>query len=286
MGSTHIRSHVDVVPDIGLANVEALLATRQALEGMVDLQIVAFPQTGVLVAPGTAELLEEAVALGADVVGGIDPGAIDRDPAAHLDTIFAIADRRGAGIDIHLHETDGLGALAIELIAERTRALGLGGRVVISHAFCLATLQAAERDRLIGLLAEHHIAVLTTAPGDRPFPPIKALRRAGVTVCAGSDGIRDCWSPFGNADMLERAMLLAWRSGFRTDADLELALDVVTQGGARALGLADYGLEPGCRADFVLLAGEILAEAVVRRGPERCVVKAGRVVARDGACLV
>ena len=286
MGSTHIRSHADVAPEIGVGNVEALLAARETLKNDVTIQIVAFPQSGMLIAPGVADLIEESIKLGADLVGGLDPSSIDRDPVSHLDIIFGIADCHGVGIGIHLHEPGELGAFAIELIAERTVALGLGGQVTISHAHCLDMIGAKELDRLIELLARTNIAIMTTGPGSYPFPPVKKLRAAGVTVCSGSDGIRDCWTPFGTGDMLERAMLLAYRSGFDTDEDLEMALDIVTHGGATVMGVEGYGVEPGCRADLVLLPYETLAEVVVTKGPKRTVVKGGRIVARDGACLV
>ena len=286
MGSTHIRSHADVAPEIGVGHVEALLAVREILKDHLTLQIVAFPQSGMLNAPGVAELIEESIGLGADLVGGLDPSGIERDPVAHLDTIFGIAARHGVGLDIHLHEPDSLGVFAIELIAERTQALGFQGRVTISHAYCLGMIEAAKLDRLAALLANARIAIMTTAPGSGPLPPVKKLREAGVTVCSGSDGIRDCWTPFGNGDMLDRAMLLALRSGFATDEELEMALDIVTNGGAAAIGIEGYGVAPGCRADMVLLPYETLAEAVVTRGPKRTVVKGGRIVARDGACLI
>jgi cytosine/adenosine deaminase-related metal-dependent hydrolase len=101
------------------------------------MQLVAFPQSGMLVRPGTVELLEEALKMGADCIGGPDPSVVDRDPVRHLDAIFGLADRYGVEVDIHLHEPGALGAFAVELIVERTRALSLQGRVTISHVFCL-----------------------------------------------------------------------------------------------------------------------------------------------------
>lgn len=285
-GTTHIRTHVDVDTESGLANLEGVMATRERYRDAITIQIVAFPQSGMLTRPGTVELLEEALRRGAEVVGGLDPSSIDRDPARHLDVIFGLAERHGVEVDVHLHEPGLLGAFAIELIAERTRALGMQGRVVISHAFCLGMVDDAYLGRLIELLLELRIAIMTHAPGASPFPPIKRLREAGVTICSGSDGIRDAWGPYGNADMLERAMLLGYRSNFRNDAEVELCLDIVTRGGAAVMKADGYGLAVGCRADCVLLDGETLVEAVVARPPRALVVANGRVVARDGACLL
>jgi cytosine/adenosine deaminase-related metal-dependent hydrolase len=285
-GTTHIRTHVDVDPEVGLAGLEGLVATRQALADAVTMQIVAFPQSGVTLRPGTLELLEEAVKQGADLVGGLDPAAIDGDPQGQLDGIFAIAERHRAGVDIHLHDPGELGAFQVELIAERTKALGLQGKVAISHAFCLGMVDG---DRLAGLverLVDSRIAIMTHAPGDRAFPPIRPLRAAGVTLFSGSDGVRDAWTPFGNADMLERAMLLCYRSAFRRDEDIRLALDMVTVGGASVMGARGYGLDVGCQADFVVVDGDAPAEAVVNRSPRALVVKGGRVVAREGVAVV
>ena len=286
MGTTHIRTHVDIDTEIGLKHLEGVLATRERLHPYIDIEIVAFPQSGMLVRPGTVDLLDTALRSGADLIGGIDPSAIDRDPVRHLDTIFALAEKHGKAVDIHLHEPSELGAFAIELIIERTRALGLQGKVMISHAFCLGMVDEATLAALLQSLAENRIAIMTTGPAGRPCPSIRRLRDAGVVVCSGSDGIRDTWGPYGNADMLERATLLAMRNNLRKDAELELCLDVVTYGGSAALGLATYGVTPGCRADLVLLDYETRAEAVVSKGPRALVVKGGRVVARDGECLV
>jgi cytosine/adenosine deaminase-related metal-dependent hydrolase len=285
-GTLHIRSHVDVDTDIGLRNLEGVMAARARLKDTVSIQIVAFPQSGVVARPGTAELLDSAVKEGAELIGGIDPAGIDLDPRGQLDVVFGIAGRHGAGVDIHLHDAGELGALQIRLIAERTRALGLAGKVAVSHAFCLGAVDDLELGRLIELLAESRIAIMTNAPGDRPMPPLRRLRAAGVTVFSGSDGVRDAWTPFGTADMLERAMLLAYRSGFRTDELLHATLDTVTRAGATVVGLERYGLDAGCRASFVVVPGETLGELVVTRPPRAWVVSAGRVVARDGACLL
>ncbi len=124
-GSTFIRSHVDVDTACGVAGIEGVMATREALAGVVDIDLVAFPQSGLLVRPGTVELLERALRHGAETVGGLDPCAIDRDPKGHLDMVFSLADKFGRGVDIHLHEPAEMGAFSMELIIERTTALGM-----------------------------------------------------------------------------------------------------------------------------------------------------------------
>jgi len=285
-GTLHIRNHTDIDTEIGLRNFEGVMAVRERLKGTLSIQIVAFPQSGIVTRPGTAELLDRAAKDGADLIGGIDPAGLDRDPKGHLDVVFAIAGRHGVGVDIHLHDPGTLGALELRLVAERTRALGLAGKVSVSHAFCLGMVEEVELGRLIDLLLENRIAIMTHGPGDRPVPPLARLRAAGVRVFSGSDAIRDAWTPFGNADMLERAMLLAWRNGFRTDELLQLALDTITRAGAEVLGLESYGLDVGCTASFVIVPGETLAELVVARPTRAWVVSRGRVVGRDGQCVL
>ena len=285
-GTTHIRSHVDIDTEIGLWGIEGVMATRERYRDVMDVEIVAFPQSGMLRRSGTVELMEEAMRLGSEVVGGLDPCAIDRDPKGHLDVVFGLAQRHGRPIDIHLHEPGEIGAFSMDLIFERTRALGMQGKVTVSHAFCLGTPDRDLVDPLIAELAALDIAIMTTAPASRPAPPVKRLTEAGVRLCSGSDGIRDTWGPYGNADMLERAMFVGLRNNFRRDDEVELALDVCTKGGAAVMALQDYGLAPGCQADFVLVDAETLAEAVVGHPPRRLVVKRGAVVARDGQALL
>jgi len=284
-GSTHIRSHVDVDTVHGLKGVEGVLASREAYADIVTMDFVAFPQSGMLGRPGTVELMAEALKMGVECVGGIDPSSIERDPRLHIDTVFDLADKHGKMVDIHLHEPAELGAFSMELIIERTAALGMKSKVTVSHAFCLGLQDDAYVGRLIEGLAENDIAIVTTGPAARPAPPVKRLRDAGVTVAAGTDGMRDTWGPYGNGDMLERAMLVGLRNNFRRDDELEIAMEVVTYGGAKLMMLEGYGLKVGDKADLVVVAGETIAEAIVNRAPRALVFKHGKVVARDGACL-
>ena len=178
-----------------------------------------------------------------------------------------------------------LGAFAVELIAERTKALGLLGRVTISHVFCLGMIDTDYLDRLIDLLLENRIAIMSLASGKSSFPPLKRLHDAGVLLCTGTDGVRDTWGPYNSVDMLERAKLMGYRSGFRRDAEIEMLLDVATTGGATVMGQEVYGLAPGCNADLVILPAEARAHAVVERPQRTFVIKRGRIVAADGRYL-
>jgi len=284
-GTTHIRSHVDVDTEIGLWGIEGVAATREAYADIVDIEIVAFPQSGLLRRPGTLELMDQAMREGATVVGGIDPCSMDRDPKGHLDAVFALAQKYGRPIDIHLHEPGEMGAFSFDLIFERTRALGMHGQVVVSHAFCLGHPDRDLVDPMIEQLVELDIGIMSTGPAGRPAPPLKRLLQAGIRMCSGSDGIRDTWGPYGNADMLERVMFLGLRNGLRRDDEVELAFGVCTTGGASVMRLQDYGLQVGARADLLAVPGETITHAAVSRPLRSLVVKHGRVVARDGACL-
>lgn len=281
-GTSYVRTHTDVDPDVGLRGIETVRTAAEPMSGRVTVEQVAFPQHGLLTNPGTAELLEEALKSGVETIGGLDPASSDRDPVRNLDTTFTLAERYGAGVDIHLHDGGTLGAWEIELIADRTQVTGLQGRVAISHAYALGQIDEAYQARLLAQLAEAGVTLVTAATYSFPVIPIKKALAAGVNVACGHDGIRDLWGPYGSGDMLERAMFVAYRSTFRRDDDIEVALDAATYGGSRALGLKSYGLTVGAPADLVVVSARTPAEAVVARPTRELVLKTGRIVARNG----
>ena len=285
-GASHIRSHVDIDTKHGLSLVEGVQQTREKLAGIIDIELVAFPQSGVMSRPGTAELLDQALANGCEVLGGLDPCGIDRDPKGQLDLLFALTLKHGVDIDIHLHEAGELGAFTMELIFERVRANGMQGRFAISHAFCLGMNDYVRVGKLMEELGELDIAILTTGAPSATVPSVKRLKEHGIRVAAGCDGIRDTWGPWGQPDMMDRARIIGMKNGVRSDTDLRLMLEIVSQGGADVMKLDGYGLAVGDRADFTLLAGETPANAVVEIAPPPLVVKGGRVVARNGVCIV
>ncbi|MDR5746378.1 amidohydrolase family protein [Caballeronia sp. LZ029] len=282
-GTTRLRTHVDIDTDARLRYLEGVLATRQTMRDTLEMQIVAFPQSGMLIRPGTVELLGSALAEGADVLGALDPALIDGDPVASLDATFALAERHGKPIDIHLHEPGEVGAFTLKLLLDRVETMGMQGRVVVSHGFCLGALPERERDALLDRIARLRVALLTSAPPSRTVPPLKLCREKGITMFGGNDGIRDTWSPYGVPDMLERAMLIGMRYDLRRDDDLMIAFDCVSEAAARGCGFTDYGLHAGARADLVLVDAQTVAHAVASRPVRKLVVASGRIVARDGA---
>lgn len=279
LGTIAMRSHVDIDASLGLANLHAVMAACEPWRGRVDVEIVAFPQAGILASPGTADLLDAAIREGAGVVGGLDPSDFEGDADAHLDVVFGIAERHGVKIDIHLHEPGRQGIEQLRRIAARTAAAAMHGNVVVSHAYALGDVDRDAAARTADLLADAGVAIMTNAPGNRAFPPIALLRDAGVRVFAGNDNIRDAWWPYGDADMLGRAMMIGYRSGFFTDTDLAIALDMATTEAAAVLGRERYGMAPGDEATFVIVDAENAAAAVAAPPRHRRLVQRGVIAA-------
>jgi cytosine deaminase len=280
-GTRAVRAHVDVAPAYGLDGLHAVGDARGRLAHALDVQIVGFPQHGVRRAPGTAELLADAARDGLiDVVGGIDPVGFDDAMDDQLDLVFGLAEAHHLQVDIHLHDVGAAGLTPLREIMARTRALGMQGAVTVSHAFCVPA--APDTDRLADELAEAGVGLTTVAPDPARVLPVRQLRQRGVRVGLGSDGVRDSWSPFGNADMLHRAHLLGLITRARLDDELTDCVVAAADGGAELLGLPLVDFSPGSPADFLLVDGECLPQVVVDLPARRMVVRAGRVVARDG----
>lgn len=281
-GTTRVRSHVDIDNDVGLANLEAVLSVREAFRDWIDIQLVAFPQSGVVTEKGARDLLASALMAGADLVGGLDPAGFDNDVKGQLDIIFGLAEALGKGIDIHLHDGGETGAAELRDIAERTVAAGLQGRVAVSHAFALGSIPPDVFAKTAEALARAEVAIMTSCPPSAPVPPVKALRERGVTVFAGSDNIRDCWSPFGDGDMLDRAAIVAERHQMFTDRELEDAFALIANEADKALGRPRREIRAGAAADLVAVEAASVADAIVDRPPRRLVIRAGRIAAERG----
>ncbi len=276
-GTTAMRTHVDIHPEVGLRNLEGVCQVRDRYREWIDIQIVAFPQSGLLSCPGTLDLLDIALREGADVLGGLDPAGMDNDIAGHLHCIFSLAEKHQVNLDIHLHDPGHLGIFELEQIAHLTEACGMQGHVAVSHAYCLGMVPDDIAAATIETLAKRAIAIMTNAPGHHPFPKIARLREAGITLFSGSDDVRNAWCPFSTADMLERAMLIAYRSNFLTDEELAIGFEMVTTGGATVMGLEHYGIEVGTVADLVIMAAGSVPEAIATHAPRLYVIKRGQI---------
>lgn len=278
-GTTHIRTHTNIDPDVGLRAFEMVQEAADSLKDVIDIQQVAFPQQGIVSRPGTTSLLREAAKNGAIAIGGVDPAGFDQDPTGQLDAIFQVAGEAGCEVDIHLHDPGALGLWQMWRIIERTRNLGLEGRVTISHAFCWVDLSPGAESDLLEALAEAQITLATAAVFNRPVLPVRTLSDSGINLVFGNDGIRDLWSPYGRGDMLERTMFAAYRNDLRKDEDIELALRCATHNGAKLLRLQGYGVDEGCRADLVVVPARNAAEAVVMHAARSFVFKNGKAIA-------
>ncbi|AXK46567.1 amidohydrolase [Brachybacterium saurashtrense] len=281
-GTTATRTHVDVDLGVGLDGIASVRAAAERLGGALEVRIVAFPQDGVLRRPGVLDLLDRAAAEGADAIGGLDPAGIDRDPVGQLDALVDIAERRGAELDIHLHDGGSLGVFQLELLIERTVRAGLQGRVNVSHGFALHDVTGSQAEELLAALGEAGISWTSVAPLNRGRVPWRAMRAHGVGLGLGTDGIRDLWSPYGDGDMLRIALNFAQIQGLRHDEEIASALHLITRDSARFVGRDQHNLAPGSRGDVVLVDAENLPDALLRAPRRELVVAGGRIVAEAG----
>ncbi len=277
-GTTRVRTHVDVDLGTGLRGIETVQRAVEVLGGAIDVEIVAFPQDGVLRRPGVRDLLDEAAANGVAHIGGLDPAAIDRDPAGQLDQLFEIAAARDCGIDIHLHDGGSLGWFEYELIVERTRRFGREGRVNVSHGFALGSVPTDRVARTVADLAAAGITWSTVAPiGSTPLP-LAHMRAENLAFGLGTDGIRDLWSPYGDGDILRIAQNFARLHALRSDADLQYAVEVASSRAGQFVSAPVHDIVVGARADIVLLDAENPQDALMG-SPRRELVVAGGIVA-------
>ncbi|MFJ8352181.1 amidohydrolase family protein [Bacillus paramycoides] len=270
-GATNIRTHCNVDPIIGLRNLEATLSALEAYKDRLFGRIVAFPQHGLL-RSNSVQLVKDAMRMGAQLVGGVDPATVDNDIEKSLHTIMDIAVEFNADVDIHLHDANNLGTFTMKRLASLTEEAGWQGRVTISHALGLGGVTDKEAEEVAERLAALKIDITSTVPIGKQVIPIPLLDRKGVKVSLGNDSITDHWSPFGTGDMLQKANRLAERFGWSDERSLGKALRFIT-GGKETLNNEGERVWPnvGDEASFVLTNATCVAEAVARQ-TEKCVV--------------
>jgi cytosine deaminase len=291
-GVQHVRSHVDVC-DPRLTALRALVELREEARGMVDLQLVAFPQQGILGFPGGTDLMREAIALGADVVGAIPHYELTReDGVESVKFAMALAQEHGLRVDIHCDETDDEHSRFVETMAAETIRRDMSGRVTASHTTAMHSYNAAYASRLIANIARAGLHMVTnpldnavlqgrfdTGPVRRGHTRVKQLLEAGVNVAIGHDSVMDPWYPLGYGDPLQAAFVLAHLGHMSGDQELRTLIDMITVRPAAALGVAGYGLRVGGPADLVVFDARSEAEALRLQRPRHLVLRAGRVVA-------
>ncbi len=291
-GLLAIRTHVDVC-DARLLAVEALLDVKRRVAPYLDLQLVAFPQDGVLRAPGAFDNLKRALALGVDVVGGIPHFERSMQQGAEsVRLLCELAANQGRLVDMHCDETDDPMSRHVETLAFETQRLGLQGRVTGSHLTSMHSMDNYYVSKLLPLMAEAQLNVVSNPlinitiqgrhdsyPKRRGMTRVPELLAQGLTVAFGHDCVMDPWYSLGSGDMLEVAHMGLHVAQMTSPAAIRQCFDAVTSAPARILQLQGYGLAPGCHADFVLLQARDCQEAIRLRAQRLVVVRRGKRIA-------
>jgi len=292
-GVSRLRTHVDVDPIGGTRPAEGLIRARDRFSDLIDIQIVAFPQEGIVKSPGTEALMREVMKLGVDVVGGMPFNeASPQDSGRHIEIVFDIAREFNADIDMHVDETDDPAARTLEMLAELTIVNGWQGRVTAGHTCALASYPRDYADRVIARLREANVNMIANPatnlmlqgrlddyPKRRGVTQVKELLAAGVNVACGQDCVHDTFYPFGQNDPLEIAFLLCHASQMSQPAEILAVMDMVTINGAKALRVPDFRVALSAVADLVVLDARNVREAIATRSPRRWVIRKGKLIA-------
>ena len=294
-GTTVFRAFADVDSIGKLRGLSGLLALREQWRDRAQIQVVAFPQEGILRDPGTADLLEEAIRLGADVVGGLPWFEfLDEDARAHIDLCFELAKRYDKDLHMLVDDTDNPLSRSLEYLAVKTLREGYQGRVSASHCGALAAYNEVHAHQVMDLLKQAgvsissnpHISLVVQGRYDqepirRGITRVKQLWQHGVNIFSSQDDVADPFYPLGRNDQQEVVAYLCHAAHMASPSEIEAAFDFVTYNAAKALRLPDYGLEPGCRADLNVLAASTLREVLRLQQPPLWVVHGGKVLARN-----
>jgi cytosine/creatinine deaminase len=290
-GCTIMRSHVEIDGFVGLRGLHALRRLQADLADVLDLTLIAFAQEGIFRDGGVTQgLLREALAMGVPVLGGCP--YMDEDQRRHIDWFFDTAQAAGVPLDFHADSSDDPALLTTDYIAEQTIARGMQGRVTLGHLCMLDVLEPAHRARVIDRVREAGIHVISLPATElhvkgraprrtwRGVTRIEELRAAGVNVSISTNNIVNPFTPYGYPDLLRQALVTAMAAHLGNLDQLAWLLDLATVNPARALGISDYGLGEGCRADLVVLDAADPAQAITEQADKLWVLKAGRPVAR------
>ena len=295
-GLLAIRTHVDVCDDRLLA-VEALLHVKERVKPYLDMQLVAFPQDGVLRSPTALANLKRSLDMGVDVVGGIPHFERTSEQGAESVRILCeLAAERGLRVDMHCDESDDPMSRHIETLAYHTQRLGLHGRVTGSHLTSMHSMDNYYVSKLLPLMREAQVNAIAnplinitlqgrhdTYPKRRGMTRVPELMAAGITVAFGHDCVMDPWYSLGSGDMLEVAQMGLHVAQMTSQAQMRACFDAVTVNAAQILGLDGYGIAPGQYADLVLLQARDPADAIRLRANRLMVVRRGQIVARTPA---
>ncbi len=278
-GNTHIRAFADVDTTGKLEGAKALIKAREEFKDRVEIQVVAFPQDGVVRDPGAADYVRQAMELGADVVGGIPwIEYTDADAREHIDQMFAIAKEFDADVSMLIDDAGDPNLRTLEMLAVKTLDEGWEGRVTAQHARAMALYPEPTYRKIQALLKKARIGVVSDPQTGPLYARIKALYETGVAVALGQDDIADAYYPFGRNNMLEVAFLAAHLTWMTTFQDLAMFYDMITTNAARALSIEEFNLEEGNRANLVVLNAESVWEAIWNHEAPLYVIKDGKDV--------
>ena len=278
-GNLHIRAFADVDTKARLEGVKALLAVRDQFRGIVDIQVVAFAQDGLVREPGAGVLMREAMAMGADIVGGIpwiEPS--EADAHAHIEFCFDLAAEFGADISMLLDDVGDGSMRTLEMMARQALARGFEGRALAHHCRAMALYPEDYLGELTELLRQARIGIVSDPHTGPLHAPVKQLLAAGVNVCLGQDDISDAYYPFGRNNMLEVAFLASHLLWMTKQHEIDTLHEMITTRAASAMNLRGYGIEAGCQANLVVLDHPDVTEALRHHAPPRLVISHGCVV--------
>jgi cytosine/adenosine deaminase-related metal-dependent hydrolase len=277
-GSTHIRTHVNIDPYIGLKNLEGVIEALDEYKHAVTADIIAFPQHGLL-RDSVPTLMREAMRSGATMVGGLDPAGIDLSIEKSLYETMNIATEFNADVDIHLHDGGHVGTYTIEKWMDLVEDSNWQNRTAISHAFCIGDVPEVKQAELADRLKENGVAIMSTIPLTKSRPPIRLLDDHGVKVHLGCDGFYDSWSPLGHGDVLEKVYKYGQVTRRSDEVSLRDSLKWIT-GGITALTKTGEYKWPKVEDDasFVFVDAASSAEVVARRPKRVAVMNKGKVV--------
>jgi cytosine deaminase len=294
-GTTIFRSHVDVDTVGGLKPLRGVVEARKRYRDIADVQIVAFPQEGILQNQGTEDLMREAMEMGADLVGGMPYNEMtDDDSKRHIDICFEIAKEYDADIDMHVDETDDPNARTLQYLAAKTIRENYHGRVTACHTCALGSYDPYYAAKVVDLVRQARMNMVTNpatnlmlegrldrGPIRRGLTRVKELLEAGVNVVYGQDCLKDTFYPtWGQADMLEVGLIAAHAVQFTWPREIETLFDMPTVRSATMLRLRDYGIEVGRTASFNVIDAETVQEAFRTQADRLYVIRKGRIVAR------
>jgi cytosine/creatinine deaminase len=278
-GTLHIRAFADVDGKAKLEGVKALLAVRDEFRGIVDVQVVAFAQDGILRDPGTDALMREAMTLGADVVGGIPwIEYTDADAKAHIDICFDLAQEFGKDVSMLLDDAGDAGLRTLEMMALEAIRRGWEGRALAHHCRAMSLYPGPYLQRLAGTLRRARVTIVTDPHTGPLHARVKELLADGINVCLGQDDISDAYYPFGRNNMLEVAFLASHLLWMMSRREIETLYDMITTAPAKAMNVADFGLAIGRPANLVVLDQPDVVEALRFHAPPRAVISHGRIV--------